>query len=219
MVDCLALPAPVRCQLLCHVDLVTHVKGVAVTAFEPQNSPVKTVSRRTALKRGAVAGGTLLWLTPTVSSVLLQASAAEAVSAGPGGGPKPTPGPRPTGLPSHGFFLLKDATGLYGYQISALGATAVLGAPGLGNDVAWLLTHGYAGKTIIRSGPRWTALKAGIHVGQVHYPLTAVTVLVLSAWPGTLQGAWTFDGSFQVDADHDKIRNATLTGGKYYFYK
>lgn len=190
-----------------------------MTAFESPSSPVKTVSRRTALKRGAVAGGTLLWLTPTVSSVLLQASAAEAVSPAPGGGPKPPPPHRPTGLPSHGFFLLKDATGLYGYQITASGATAVLGAPGLGNDVAWLLAHGYAGKTIIRSGARWTAKKASIHVGQVHYPGTMVTVLVLSGWPDVLQGAWTFDGSFQVDADHDKVRNATLTAGKYYFYK
>ena len=161
----------------------------------------------------------MAWLTPTVSSVLLQASVAEAVSNGPVGRPKPNPAPRPTGLPSHGFFLLKDATGLYAYQITALGATAVLGAPGLGNDVAYLLTHGYAGKTIIRSGTRWTAKKSLIHVGQVRYPGTAVTVLVLSAWPDTLQGAWTFDGSFQFDPDHDKVRNATLTAGKYYFYK
>ncbi len=201
--------------------MLTQVKGAAVSDSQPQSAPVTTVSRRDALKRGALTGGTLLWLTPTVSSVLLRASAAEATSPKPGGGGghlAPLPHP-PTGLPSHGCFVLRDASGLYAYQITASGTGVALSAPGLGNDIRWLQTHGYAGQKFIRSGPVWTKKKSLVKVGQIRYPGTAVTVLCLSAWPNVLQGAWTWDGSFQKDADHDMMRAAVLTAGKYYFFK
>ena len=200
--------------------MLTQVKGAAVSDSQPQSAPVTTVSRRDALKRGALTGGTLLWLTPTVSSVLLRASAAEATSPKPGGGgpPKPPLHP-PTGLPSHGFFVLRDASGLYAYQITASGGTALLSAPGVGNDIRWLQTHGYAGQKFILSGLAWTKKKSLIKVGQIRYPGTAVTVLCLSAWPNVLQGAWTWDGSFLKDTDGDKVRDAVLTAGKYYFFK
>lgn len=177
------------------------------------------VSRRSALKTGAFVGGAALWCAPTLGTVFLSATAAEATSGGTGtGGHTPLP-PAPHGLPSHGFFVIKQAGKLYGFEILASGVVAAVASLGVGNDLAWLLRHGYAGQTIVRTGPAWDALKAHITVNQAKFPGTAVKVLVLSAWPGVLQGAWTWDGSFQTDADRDKVRNSVLLGGKYYFYK
>lgn len=183
------------------------------------NVDAVAVSRRSALKTGALVGGAALWSVPTLGTVFLTATAAEAASGGTGtGGHTPLP-PIPHGLPSHGFFLIKQAGKLYGFEILASGLVAAVASLGVGNDLAWLLRHGYAGQTIVRTGAAWDALRVHIVVNQVKFPGTSVQVLVLSAWPGVLQGAWTWDGSFQTDPDRDKVRNSVLQGGKYYFYK
>src|SRR4051794_29695532 len=98
------------------------------------------LSRRQALKKGALAGG-LVWVAPTIATVILTPGTAEATS-GPGGGGGGTPPPPPTGLPSHGFFLLRTgATAatykFYGFQIAPNAnqnhIVSCLTSPGNGN--------------------------------------------------------------------------------------
>ena len=51
------------------------------------------VSRREALKRGAVVGGSLIWAVPIVQTLVVAPATAQGVSPGPGpGGPGPGPG-------------------------------------------------------------------------------------------------------------------------------
>lgn len=63
------------------------VDTTAQSAVEPDNS----VSRRQALKRGALAGGALVWTVPLIQVVSLNQSQAEAASAPLGGGHIPPP--------------------------------------------------------------------------------------------------------------------------------
>ena len=50
------------------------------------------ITRRDVLKRGAIAGGAVLWAVPVVQVIGMSASHAEAASGGGGGGTTPPPG-------------------------------------------------------------------------------------------------------------------------------
>ena len=60
------------------------------------------VSRRDLLRRGAMAGGTLLWAAPVIVTIAGPASASGSPAPtehGPGKPPKPTKAPKPTKTP------------------------------------------------------------------------------------------------------------------------
>ncbi len=67
---------------------------VEVPGNEAQEGSSSAVSRRTALKRGAVVGGTLLWVTPAVQVIGLGSANAQQSSGG--GGVTPTTVVAPT---------------------------------------------------------------------------------------------------------------------------
>ena len=69
----------------------------AAEGFSPAEE-TPGVSRREALKKGAVVGGTVLWAAPLVQSLGMSAAAAQTVSPGPGPGPGPGPVPDVKGI-------------------------------------------------------------------------------------------------------------------------
>jgi hypothetical protein len=187
------------------------------------------IDRRTALKRGAIVGGVVLWSTPIVTAIGVRA--ADAASAPPPLPPPPPPlPPTATGLPSHGFFLLLCEGKYLGYQI--IGAQSDLkrgsvmspehvGSPGQGNNVPYWQANGYAAVPIIVSDgedPKWKTTRAQISAGVT--TLNGAQVLVLNSYPAScsLLNAYIWDGSFQKDPDGDKVRAAYFIDGKYYFY-
>ncbi len=69
------------------IDAAAQIPDRAESGVKTDNS----VSRRQALKRGALAGGALVWTVPLIQVVSLNQSQAEAASAPPGGGHIPPP--------------------------------------------------------------------------------------------------------------------------------
>jgi hypothetical protein len=69
------------------VDVAAQMANRTESGVDVDNS----VSRRQALKRGALVGGALVWTVPLIQVVSLNQSQAEAASAPPGGGHNPPP--------------------------------------------------------------------------------------------------------------------------------
>ena len=77
---------------------------------------VGALTRRQALKRGAVVGGALVWAAPAMQAVSM--TVADAAS-----GPTPPPGPGAACTPSHGLLLFRTATGvLVGVKVDENGS-------------------------------------------------------------------------------------------------
>src|SRR4051812_46489100 len=75
------------------------------------------VSRRQALKRGAVVGGALVWGAPTLQAVTM--TVADAAS----GTTTPPPPSAATCIPSHGLLLFRTSTGvLVGVKVDENGS-------------------------------------------------------------------------------------------------
>jgi hypothetical protein len=192
------------------------------------------IDRRTALKRGAIVGGVVLWSTPVVNAIGVGVADAASEPAPPPPPPSaPPPPPAPTGLPSHGFFLLLCEGKYLGYQIIGAESSPTLkkgqvvspvqvGSPGDGNDVPYWQANGYGHvDLIVNDGqdPAWTTIRNQIVAGTTR--LSNVQVLVLDSYPASCQllNAHIWDGSFQTDPDGDKARPAYFIDGNYYFYK
>ena len=94
------------------------------------SSRTAPVSRRTALRAGAV-GGALVWSVPLLQIIDMSSASATPASALP---PKP-------GLPSHGFALINCGDGVFAVKIDS-GNPSVLDTLGNGNDIPFLTTKG-----------------------------------------------------------------------------
>lgn len=94
--------------------------------------PEAGLTRRQALKRAAVAGGALVWATPVVQAVAMDAAHADRPSEG-SGGPEPTPTSSPSTKPPTDVLGDKYGPGSGGGKLPYTGGPlAVLGALGAG---------------------------------------------------------------------------------------
>lgn len=148
---------------------------------ESDNRPGAELSRRDALKRGAVVGGAMVWAVPALQT--LAVSVADAAS-----GSVPPPGPGPAACtPSHGLLLFRTSAGvLVGVKVDEDGSLDRI--PTQNKDADFL-------RAAPRSYATWaTASSAGVTVSGGE--LAGGTGLFLDLPAGsTFVAAWTADGN------------------------
>ncbi|NHC12784.1 twin-arginine translocation signal domain-containing protein [Motilibacter deserti] len=145
-------------------------------------SPVTgQLTRRDALKRGAVVGGALVWAVPAMQS--MSVGTADAAS-----GTVPPPGPQPAAcIPSHGLLLVRTAGGvLVGIKVDEDGS--IDGIPAKNGDAEFLgaAPRGYSGW--VKPSAAGITVSGGKAAGG-----TALYLVVPTGT--TFVGAWTADGN------------------------
>ncbi|NHC45189.1 hypothetical protein [Motilibacter aurantiacus] len=184
------------------------VNSSHITESLPSSAPHAALTRRDALKRGALVGGALVWTVPAIQS--LSMGAADAAS-----GSVPPPGPAPAlCIPSHGLLLVRTAAGvLVGMKVDEDGS--IDGIPSKNGDAAFLgaAPRNYSG---------WVKpSKAGVTVSGGRTADGKGLFLAVPAGT-TFVGAWAADGNISggpgspVGLDYAAV---TPSGGRVTFTK
>lgn len=181
--------------------------------------PPRGMTRRDALRRGALLGGATVWAIPTVQAVAMSAHAGQNPSAPPF--PPPPTGPVHSGkVPSHAVFILRANGKLYGFKIDVSGgASSYFGKVASPSDNAFLAAQGY---TYV-SDPKdagWAALLGQLagH-GAPGSDSKGEQAIVLTLPPGaTFVDGYSFDGGLQKCTPTGSKYQRYVGGGPFLFY-
>ena len=179
-----------------------------------------SLSRRTVLKAGVIAGTSPLWIAPAMSIVGLSPSLAQA-SSGPACA---------NGYPSHGFVVLVVQGDYYAYKFGeGSPATPVVVGDQNTNDRAFL-KQAFPGATVIGNSTdaeiiaqrsTFTSLLSQLKVATYsNAQSSGYTITALPTRPSGVQlaEAYAFDDSFQNGSQQlFRIRAITPVNGAYLF--
>lgn len=165
------------------------------------------MSRRDALKRGALVGGAVVWATPAVQALTMTAASAQS--------PSPINQPPVTGkVPSHGIFLADVGAIRYGLKLD--GSSNTFDKIASPSDTKFMKAKGF-----LWSDPTAQVLALFAKRGNGGKDALGEAALIVSMPAGAALvagSAFAFDGGLQNCGNGDKYQAASIAGNAIIFY-